>query len=197
MHKISCSAIFELRKVKKKIKKILARSTNGGENTSSIEFYQDLQKVIEEMDLVKMEIKEKVVVQDQLRIVKSVTTGAVGLSGSTSVAQKITMAFNFEFKRICELFCELFLHCTIEILCVASTTTETAAQDSNLDNDDKDGFGVVKFPLHAHDISKELIMPFVMREKEFSNKEDEVDHSKMMDERDEDDEYDESKQQRL
>ncbi|KAL1538152.1 hypothetical protein AAHA92_26927 [Salvia divinorum] len=50
------------------------------------------------------------------------------------------------------------------IRCVASTTTEIAEEDSNLGGDDA-GFDVITFPLHAHDISKELITPFVMREK--------------------------------
>ncbi|XP_042019778.1 uncharacterized protein LOC121767553 isoform X3 [Salvia splendens] len=121
--------------------------------------------------------------------------------------------------------CRFFAH----IRCVASTTAETAEQDSNSDGDDKDGLNVIEFPLHAHDISKELITPFVMREKglnnipdvadmpaevympqttasfsflfnyhnhplrlvsELSKKDDEVDRYKVMDERDEDDEYD-------
>ncbi|XP_042045103.1 uncharacterized protein LOC121791134 [Salvia splendens] len=60
--------------------------------------------------------------------------------------------------------CRFFAH----IRCVASTTTEIADEDSNLGGDD-DGFDVVEFPLHARDISKELITPFVMREKGLNN----------------------------
>ncbi|XP_042045101.1 uncharacterized protein LOC121791133 isoform X1 [Salvia splendens] len=61
--------------------------------------------------------------------------------------------------------CRFFAH----IRCVASTTAKTAEQDSNLGGDGNDGLNVIEFPLHAHDISKELITPFVMREKGLNN----------------------------
>ncbi|XP_047962484.1 uncharacterized protein LOC125207261 [Salvia hispanica] len=61
--------------------------------------------------------------------------------------------------------CRFFAH----IKCVAPTNAETAEQDSNSDGDDNDGFDVIRFPLHAHDISKELIEPFVVREKGLNN----------------------------
>ncbi|XP_047962446.1 putative late blight resistance protein homolog R1A-10 [Salvia hispanica] len=73
------------------VDQILARSTNDAENTSSTEFYQGLQKVIEEMNSINIEIKEKMVVQDRMRIIKSVTADAAGSSRSTSGAQKVTM----------------------------------------------------------------------------------------------------------
>ncbi|KAG6383161.1 hypothetical protein SASPL_157093 [Salvia splendens] len=75
----------------------------------------------------------------------------------------------FDYHRSLGLWCDM---CTCDLGkmlgCVASTTTEIADEDSNLGGDD-DGFDVVEFPLHARDISKELITPFVMREKGLNN----------------------------
>ncbi|XP_057771162.1 uncharacterized protein LOC130990956 isoform X2 [Salvia miltiorrhiza] len=56
--------------------------------------------------------------------------------------------------------CRFFAH----IRCVASTNVKPE-RDSK-DGDDNDGnSSVIEFPLYAHDISKELLTPFVMREK--------------------------------
>ncbi|XP_042022160.1 uncharacterized protein LOC121769424 [Salvia splendens] len=57
--------------------------------------------------------------------------------------------------------CRFFAH----IRCVVASTTG----DSNLQHDEDDGSDAIEFPLHAHDISKELITPFVMREKGLIN----------------------------
>ncbi|XP_047959699.1 late blight resistance protein R1-A-like [Salvia hispanica] len=56
---------------------------------SSRQFYQALEKVIENMNLIMIEIGEKVVVQDQLHIMKSVTPA--DSSRSTSTAKNVTM----------------------------------------------------------------------------------------------------------
>ncbi|XP_047957000.1 putative late blight resistance protein homolog R1B-16 [Salvia hispanica] len=71
------------------VDQIHARSKNDVENISSIQFYQDLQKAIENMNLIKIEIKEKMVVQDQLDIIKSVTTAVVDSPRSTSTATMV------------------------------------------------------------------------------------------------------------
>ncbi|XP_042045100.1 uncharacterized protein LOC121791132 [Salvia splendens] len=60
--------------------------------------------------------------------------------------------------------CRFFAH--IRCVALAPTNAET---HSNSDGDDKDGLNVIEFPLHAHDISKEVIEPFVMREKGLNN----------------------------
>ncbi|XP_042057055.1 putative late blight resistance protein homolog R1B-17 [Salvia splendens] len=73
------------------VDQISARS----EHLSSPEFYQGLEKVIENMNLIKIEIDEKMVLQDQLHIVKSVYTAAADDDAaslrSVSAAHRVTM----------------------------------------------------------------------------------------------------------
>ncbi|KAL1551707.1 hypothetical protein AAHA92_19515 [Salvia divinorum] len=71
-----------------------------------------------------------------------------------------------------QLNCDLFLHCIqpwrrqffAHLRCVKFTTGENTNLEQDDDgDDDEDDDSVVKFPLHAHDISKKLITPFVKR----------------------------------
>ncbi|XP_047959694.1 putative late blight resistance protein homolog R1B-12 [Salvia hispanica] len=71
------------------VDQIRARSNIDVQHISSPEFYQGLQKVIESMNLIKIEIDENMVVQDQPHIMKSVTPA--GSSRSTSTAKNVTM----------------------------------------------------------------------------------------------------------
>ncbi|XP_047957596.1 putative late blight resistance protein homolog R1B-16 isoform X2 [Salvia hispanica] len=77
------------------VDQIRARSETDVEHISSLEFYQGLEKVIENMNLIKIEIDEKMVLQDQLHIVKSVNTAAADDDAawlrSVSAAHKVTM----------------------------------------------------------------------------------------------------------
>ncbi|KAL6541930.1 hypothetical protein OROGR_011416 [Orobanche gracilis] len=66
------------------VDQILARPTNHAEKISSVEFYQGLQKVIEEMNLIKMELVDII---DQPRIIKYVNDG--GSSRSTSIVKMV------------------------------------------------------------------------------------------------------------
>ncbi|XP_042049773.1 putative late blight resistance protein homolog R1B-12 [Salvia splendens] len=71
---------------------IRVRSEADVEHISSFAFYIGLENVIENMNFIKIEIDEKMVLQDQLHIVKSVSTAAaVGSSGSASAAREVTM----------------------------------------------------------------------------------------------------------
>ncbi|XP_042047779.1 uncharacterized protein LOC121793808 [Salvia splendens] len=65
------------------VDQIRARLKIDVQHIISFQFYQGLQKVIEDMNLIKIEIEEKVVVQDQLHVMKFVNPAA-GLSRSTS-----------------------------------------------------------------------------------------------------------------
>lgn len=69
-----------------------------------------------------------------------------------------------KLNRTCWLYfcgeCRFFAH----LKCAASTT-ESTKQDSNINKNENESCDVIQFPLYAHDISKELITPFVMREK--------------------------------
>ncbi|XP_047963619.1 uncharacterized protein LOC125208105 [Salvia hispanica] len=56
--------------------------------------------------------------------------------------------------------CRFFAH----IRCVVASTTGDLRHD-----EDDDGSNVIEFPLHAHDVSKKLITPFVMREQGLDN----------------------------
>ncbi|XP_047959703.1 late blight resistance protein R1-A-like isoform X2 [Salvia hispanica] len=71
------------------VDQIHAQSEIDVQHISSPEFYQGLQKVIESMNLIKIEIDENMVVQDQPHIMKSVTPA--GSSRSTSTAKNVTM----------------------------------------------------------------------------------------------------------
>ncbi|XP_047974879.1 putative late blight resistance protein homolog R1B-17 [Salvia hispanica] len=73
------------------VDQIRARSETDVEHINSAEFYQGLHKVIENMNVIKIEIEEKVVLRDQLQIVKSASTAAAASSRSASAAHKVTM----------------------------------------------------------------------------------------------------------
>ncbi|XP_042048575.1 putative late blight resistance protein homolog R1C-3 [Salvia splendens] len=72
------------------VDQIRARLKIDVQHIISFQFYQGLQKVIEDMNLIKIEIEEKVVVQDQLHVMKSVNPAA-GSSRSTSTRKNVTM----------------------------------------------------------------------------------------------------------
>ncbi|XP_047963569.1 putative late blight resistance protein homolog R1B-16 isoform X2 [Salvia hispanica] len=80
------------------VDQIHARSETDVENISSAEFYQGLEKVIENMNLIKSEIEEKmVIVQDQPNIMKSVSTAAAaGSSRSASTTANDVAMVGFD-----------------------------------------------------------------------------------------------------
>ncbi|KAL1551665.1 putative late blight resistance protein R1B-16 isoform X1 [Salvia divinorum] len=74
------------------VDRIRARSEIDVEqHTSSADFYQGLQMVIANMNSIKIEIKEKMVLQDQNHSIKSARSAAAGSSRSTSTPQNATM----------------------------------------------------------------------------------------------------------
>ncbi|KAL1530986.1 putative late blight resistance protein R1B-12 [Salvia divinorum] len=74
------------------VDRIRARSEIDVEqHTSSADFYQGLQMVIANMNSIKIEIKEKMVLQDQNHNIKSARSAAAGSSRSTSTPQNATM----------------------------------------------------------------------------------------------------------
>ncbi|KAL1531017.1 mitochondrial processing peptidase [Salvia divinorum] len=74
------------------VDQIQLRSRCDEETISYAEFYQGVQKVIENMNLIMIEIEEKWGEQDQQHIIKSLSTAAApGSSRSTSAAQNVTM----------------------------------------------------------------------------------------------------------
>ncbi|XP_047961733.1 putative late blight resistance protein homolog R1B-16 [Salvia hispanica] len=78
------------------VDQIHVRARNDVENISSTEFYQGLQKVIENMNLIEIEIKEKMAVQDQFHMVKSVSTSAAAGSSRSAFAAREVATVGFD-----------------------------------------------------------------------------------------------------
>ncbi|XP_042048184.1 putative late blight resistance protein homolog R1B-16 isoform X2 [Salvia splendens] len=84
------------------VHQIHVRARNYVDNISPAEFNQGLQKVIENMNLIEVEIKEKMVVQDLLHIGKSVSTSSdAGSSRSAFAAHEVaTVGFDEVFDQM-------------------------------------------------------------------------------------------------